>query len=168
MADFALLGPLFDQIGDHVADFGEGVDDSGKKQRGRRRKRDKETDVELKPGQEVVPDTNGRVGAIRIQKHLPLLKELTAFVLNNPVNAWVTVKDGIQLFLPTTFNPSLRVQQGQWVMDISKTPIKLKIKKTILGMTISYPTGLLGVSLTAAGLAVQLDNCPDLLISHTE
>lgn len=164
------LDSFFDQLGDHVADYGEGQDQSGKRRDGRRRRK-KDDDVEINPHLDqlvVPPSPDKQFGAVRIEKNLPLLKELVAFVLNNKPGGWITPREGVQIFLPASFSPRFILVQGDWKVDLLTSPVELKVRKSILGATISYPTALTGISITAAGVAVQLKNCPDLLISHAE
>lgn len=168
MAETRLITSFFDQLGDHIADYGEGIDEKGKRARGRRRKKDREHEIDLKPNEIAVPDGENRVSAIRIQKNLPLLKELVAFVLNNKPGGWITPQDGVQVFLPTEFKPVFKLVQGNWSLDLAGSPVELKVKKAVLGMTISYPTALLGLTIAAAGVAINLRKCPDLLLSHVD
>jgi len=169
MAQDPLITSFFDQLGDHVADYGEGHDERQRKRPGRRRKqKDGQPEVDPASGTQVIPDGENRVGAVRIEKHLPFLKELLTFVLNNKPGGWITPQEGVQVFLPETFAPVFKLQQGSWSLDLAQSAIKLQIRKKILGMTISYPTALQGIKVTAAGIAVALDNCPDLLVSHVE
>ncbi len=166
MADTPLITGFFDQLGDHVADYGEGSDDEHKRRAGRRRRRHEEQgEVDPQPGAIAIPDADNRVGAIRIEKDMPILKELLAFVLNNKPGGWITPVEGVQVFLPTSFQPRLVLQQGNWVLDVSTTPVEVKVKKSVLGLVITYPTGLTGLAITPAGISVQLRNCPDLLVS---